>query len=344
MRLVPTTDHRILNLDLLRATAIVLVVGFHVTQMLTGDLIEDRALFTLGKYGVNLFFVLSGFLVGGMYFRQEPASPVIFWLKRLWRTYPPYLIIVFLSWAGVYLSRDQEFNLGYLVMVQNYYDKIPFFLVSWSLNVEEHFYLVFLIVILFVKNPRKQLLFWIFFALIPILIRMAFRDRFASDFGYHHTATYFHIDSLSFGVLAAYLVHKKGIRLSPPSFSAPFLFLLFIACAYHLSRFNTPVNSYLGPTILNLIITALLLVLYFNQTFQLSYLPFIKLNALMAYSIYLTHPIMIHLCMAILRKLRISHLALSVPLTLIVLYAAAFIFYRLVEKPVIEYRNLLFKK
>lgn len=69
-------NKRIENLDLLRAFAILIVVYFHSVQMIFGEFIIDKALFNLGKFGVNVFFVLSGFLICTIY-RYKPRKILV---------------------------------------------------------------------------------------------------------------------------------------------------------------------------------------------------------------------------------------------------------------------------
>src|SRR5256885_2385524 len=134
------------NLDLLRAIAILMVVTGHLVVQSPTVLLRLRAITDYGQYGVYLFFVLSGWLVGGFYGRERRAfgsvAVMSFWIRRWLRTVPPYLAALLIASLGAYGLRQQSFDFGYLLFVQNYYDHIPFFLVSWSLCVEEHFYLI----------------------------------------------------------------------------------------------------------------------------------------------------------------------------------------------------------
>jgi peptidoglycan/LPS O-acetylase OafA/YrhL len=143
-----TSNQRIHNLDLIRVLAISIVVVFHTSQMLGGDNFIGFAykFAQLGKYGVDLFFVLSGFLIGRLYWDELISFGSVnvpkFIFRRILRTYLPYLVALLLSFGTVWISRHQSFDLGYLFFAQNYYKQIPFFLVSWSLCIEEHFYIL----------------------------------------------------------------------------------------------------------------------------------------------------------------------------------------------------------
>jgi peptidoglycan/LPS O-acetylase OafA/YrhL len=124
---------------------------------------------SIGKYGVDLFFVLSGWLIGNLYWREHARFGEVqllrFWSRRWLRTIPPYLAALALSWLAVKLERREPFDWGYLLFIQNYYQRIPFFLVSWSLCIEEHFYL-FVPLLLLVTNRFRLAAPLVFGALI----------------------------------------------------------------------------------------------------------------------------------------------------------------------------------
>ena len=132
------------NLDLLRATAIVLVLVYHVVGMWPVEQPVVQRIAVLGKHGVDLFFVLSGFLIGGLYFRElrqwGRVDGLTFWLRRAIRTMPPYFVALAAVYAAVWAARREPFDTAYLWFGQNYRPQLPFFQASWSLCVEEHAY------------------------------------------------------------------------------------------------------------------------------------------------------------------------------------------------------------
>jgi peptidoglycan/LPS O-acetylase OafA/YrhL len=137
---------RVPGLDLLRAAAISLVVLEHQ------GLISGRAAPT-GGLGVDLFFVLSGFLIGGILFDMgenlgRPGIVVGFWLRRWLRTLPNYYLFLginILVWLPFYRPHVVQYIVPpYLVFLQSFAHRPGwFFIESWSLCVEEWFYLFF---------------------------------------------------------------------------------------------------------------------------------------------------------------------------------------------------------
>jgi peptidoglycan/LPS O-acetylase OafA/YrhL len=151
-----TGGARNLGLDVVRATAILMVMFCHFGQALLFALglsyFDNYGPAQAGFFGVELFFVLSGFLIGRILLdiaRTGPtAGALLIFLTRRWmRTLPLYLVWVALLWAFLpYLHVSLGFALRYATLTQNLYSGMPdnnWFGVSWSLTVEEWFYLLF---------------------------------------------------------------------------------------------------------------------------------------------------------------------------------------------------------
>lgn len=136
------------GLDLLRAIAIVWVMWSH-TQMfgLRGD---DDVLARFGWMGVDLFFVLSGFLIGGQLMAPlaagEPLDFGRFWTRRALRIFPAYLaaVAVYFAIPGAKEWPTIQPLWQFLTFTENWFidlRQIKAFSHVWSLCVEEHFYL-----------------------------------------------------------------------------------------------------------------------------------------------------------------------------------------------------------
>jgi peptidoglycan/LPS O-acetylase OafA/YrhL len=143
--------NRLPGLDLLRAIAIVWVMLFH--SFIVGGLGPDFAwLSRYGWAGVDIFFVLSGFLIGTQVLRPlqrgEPLSFGGFYARRAWRILPAFVVVLALYVCFPMLREAPglqpwwqfaTFTLNLLID----YDSNQAFSHAWSLCVEEHFYLVF---------------------------------------------------------------------------------------------------------------------------------------------------------------------------------------------------------
>jgi peptidoglycan/LPS O-acetylase OafA/YrhL len=143
--------HRLPGLDLLRAIAIVWVMLFH--SYIVGGLGADFGeLQKYGWVGVDIFFVLSGFLIGTQVLRPlqrgERLSFGAFYARRAWRILPVFAVVL-AAYAFFPSLREvpglqpwwqfATFTLNLLID----YDSNQAFSHAWSLCVEEHFYLVF---------------------------------------------------------------------------------------------------------------------------------------------------------------------------------------------------------
>ena len=143
--------NRNLGLDLMRLFAIYFVLIEHGGKNPFGDVL-------LGGLGVEIFFVLSGFLIGRIIIREFKDFKGYetfrhFWVNRWFRTLPLYYLALLVQ---ILLSNKMEWGyLYYLVFLQNNFYGISLFPISWSLVVEEWFYLG-LPFVFFLWNPSNQ--------------------------------------------------------------------------------------------------------------------------------------------------------------------------------------------
>ncbi|KTF41626.1 acyltransferase family protein [Xanthomonas translucens] len=150
------------GLDVLRALAIGWVMLFH--SFVVGGLGQDWAwLSRYGWMGVDLFFVLSGLLIGSQVLaplkRGEPLRFGDFYLRRALRILPAFVVVLalYLAWPGFreapgiapwWMFASFSLNLGIDYANQQAFSH------AWSLCVEEHFYLVFpLLAALSLRRP-----------------------------------------------------------------------------------------------------------------------------------------------------------------------------------------------
>jgi peptidoglycan/LPS O-acetylase OafA/YrhL len=148
-------NKRIYGLDILRASAILFVVFGHAAHLLPQTAEHLLRYFTFD--GVSIFFVLSGFLIGGILINtleiRRPTISVLFrfWSRRWIRTIPAYfLVLVILVLLNFTFAKHRGhpyfftlMDLRYIVFSQNWYTPHPlFFQEAWSLCVEEWFYLL----------------------------------------------------------------------------------------------------------------------------------------------------------------------------------------------------------
>ncbi len=175
-----TKSSRYKGIDLLRAVAIIGVVFFHLGDPLN---INPFQINRFGWMGVDLFFVLSGFLIGGIIINEimqrNDMDFKLFYKKRFLRIYPLYLFIIFATIIGnTFVVKATEWNptqfinqLGSnMLFLQTFIQFNTFYIPggTWSLVVEEFFYLfapILLLLIMKLTNRNLTYTFWILFVI-----------------------------------------------------------------------------------------------------------------------------------------------------------------------------------
>ena len=161
-------NERIYGLDLVRAAAIVLVLSSHVLWIYPPkSSIISQFLQLFGFLGVELFFVLSGFLIGTIFYKlylkdDFSIQSVFYFLKRRWfRTLPNYYLFLLLNTLiALYIGYSLIEWWKYLFFLQNFHTTmLPFFPESWSLSVEEFAYVGLPFSVLLVTYLLKPKLF-----------------------------------------------------------------------------------------------------------------------------------------------------------------------------------------
>ncbi len=214
---------RLLALDILRAAAVLLVLGRHAPEIPSGsnDLFEGLAAlwFRVGWIGVDIFFVLSGFLVSGLLFREYVEHGKLdvknFFIRRGFKIYPSFYLLLLTS-----VVLDLELGtrkmawhwlVGEMVYLRNYGWGI--WNHTWSLAVEEHFYIILPIALVLLirffpgnKNPFKILpqiiLVLVLLVFVARVLTLVSGDPDGLSRMLH--ATHLRLDSLAFGVFLGY--------------------------------------------------------------------------------------------------------------------------------------------
>ena len=158
------TSPRSNGLDTLRALAIVLVFCYHYMVFVSGEPTFGW-LSTAGWVGVDLFFVLSGYLIGNQVFtlwaRGEAFSLTAFYARRALRTWPLFWLVLaaYFVWPGQLGGREPPPLWTFLTFTQNYQlQPGTAFSHAWSLCMEEQFYAVFPLVVLVAWRVRSKVL------------------------------------------------------------------------------------------------------------------------------------------------------------------------------------------
>lgn len=311
----PTSKPRLTGLDLLRLLAVVFVLGRHIIWPIPetwsgGWPVILGAWKHMGWTGVDLFFVLSGFLVSGLLFSEYKSHGSLsigrFYVRRWWKIYPPFFILtVFFVCMQLFVGVqiNWEWVLAELLFVQNYFRGIwGIWEYTWSLAVEEHFYLLLplTLVLMLRRNKNSPTPFKHILTLTGCVMLIALVLRVLTAYYYpvysyeqHLYPTHLRIDSLLFGVAISYLYHfhdKKFIEVMHPwrhwlIFGGLILFIP--ALIFELEE--TPFLYTLGFSIFSLGSGMLLVGVLLSNTPNHPVVNFLAKLGSYSYSIYLWH-------------------------------------------------------
>lgn len=155
--------HRLNGLDTLRAIAIIIVLIYHYKVVVCRENLFGF-ISSLGWAGVDLFFVLSGYLIGNQILsalsKGQDVSLKLFYIRRFLRTLPNYYVVLALYFLfPVALGGTATAPLwSFLTFTQNLgLGPGETFTHSWSLCIEEQFYLIFPVVALLIASSRRSI-------------------------------------------------------------------------------------------------------------------------------------------------------------------------------------------
>ncbi|WP_296714967.1 acyltransferase [Rhodoblastus sp.] len=360
-------NSRVVGLDIIRTCAILFVIFGHFSQHSLPPQWFGTFFGPMGIFGVELFFALSGYLIGGIIIRQFDAGKFYsfmnlsnFWFRRWMRTLPLYyffLLVYFqMDWRGpfAYSKYWQYFLFG-----QNLSSVTPpFFELSWSLAIEEWFYLIFpftlIIAAKFIAGRRAVAAAMIVLVMTPLALRLTtpLFNQTNDMLGFIRVPVMFRLDAITYGVLMASV---RAWRPEIWKLLQRHAWAFFVAYALLLVYFwiKTPgLEQHVTR------ISALFAAIPFISALLIPYMSTISLNkqptaqtffvytSIVSYSIYLGHILVIILINKYIFSFRDGKVAIYdnwyylYPLYITGTYAMAFMTYILVERPFLKLRDM----
>jgi peptidoglycan/LPS O-acetylase OafA/YrhL len=305
-------------LDGVRGLAISLVLLMHGSEMILRDLPIAKYL-SFGWMGVDLFFVLSGFLITRILLdtQGDPAYFRRFYIRRGLRIWPLYYVFLACMLLQMHLLAKPAFSAStggaehfqfilvtpvylYLFFVQNLYPRSLFcfqdsiLTITWSLCIEEHFYLVWpACVRIFSRRNLFRILIAIL-AISPFLrLAMAYVDRSQPYLVWYQTIyrlTPFHIDSITAGCLlclawSAIRKNSRAIYWFAGLFGVGFMFT--VICLLNDENRTLISFCFTAVTAMFAGLVGMSLMGWFSSLFTLRFLRYL---GKISFGLYLIHP------------------------------------------------------
>jgi peptidoglycan/LPS O-acetylase OafA/YrhL len=355
-------------LDGLRCMSVLWVILIHLPIQCSGilGLVKSR-----GWMGVDMFFVISGYLITSILIREKESTGRInlknFYIRRSLRIWPIYYIILISSLLIALLCRSYQINIFDIapqhilstikwpfLYLSNVYVSISgseniFMLHSWSLALEEQFYLLWPLLLLSGKERSLKVGYCIIFfcTLWRIILTYQYPEGLPAMtrifYGFDTR-----LDTILYGATLALLIKKDRPRyylhkLFTLPFFVPSTLLLFIMVIYKTNRWSGWFGNSLGyglSAFLMAVILAYIILMQPKQTISiLEQKPFVYVGKI-SYGIYLYH-------IMVLDAFKYSFgtpdsiigIILFSTTIVIVTIAIASLSYSLIEAPILKFKN-----
>jgi peptidoglycan/LPS O-acetylase OafA/YrhL len=371
-------DNRFPALHGLRVIAIISVVAYHVTWIFGGEqkIQLDPTFFAQSLtvfFGMDLFFVLSGFLIGSILLRSSQLGAQVlrrFYLRRVFRTFPSYyLVLTFLAVAFPLTAHQRhhlpiEYVYGTNFLPLERGQTVMFW--GWSLGLEEQFYLV--VPLLFIllrklRDDRARIAVLSAMVLSALVVRLVIFLRYrpwkdAVLYGALYFRTHTRFDPLVAGILLA-VVHKAYGKEIAKWLQTPFhqalLALPALGCLWFLlfpGMFGVEsiqfVHVFAWGTVTSLMYLAAVPLALYGDGVVCRWLssPVFRRMATVGYGVYLVHiPIIDHIMVPAAKAAQDHHWSMmvvwpmAVTATMMLSLAVAYALHVLVEKPSLRLRD-----
>ena len=290
-------------IDGLRGLAILLVVFLHNFGFLN--------YFFFGWLGVDLFFVISGFLITGILIDTvgKPGYLKKFYMRRVLRIFPVYYLALFICLFILPIIPTLHYDPGYYYNNQFYMwtylqnwlfifkapDSNQMLLHTWSLAVEEQFYLFWPLVILFLRKPKRILIFSLALLICTGVSRFLVWDQQIETLSYSSLFTFTRIDGLCIGAMISVILRIEPELLRK---NLPYIVLLLASINFGfyfingMNNNNLPFLAFVGYTTFAMLFGLLvfeaaegrskLIELLFNN-------PFMRFFGRISYGFYVFH-------------------------------------------------------
>lgn len=345
---------RIFGLDLIRSCAILFVLISHSRFFLLKFYPKLDLLSLFGYFGVEIFFVLSGFLIGKILLRLisrgwNIIDLIKFWFARWIRTLPNYYLFL-IGYILLYLKLFSLhcFDIKYFFFVQNFFSPHPpFFPEAWALSVEEWFYIIFPLLLFifsfFKKNDCKQVYIIIALVLIIFCEILKFFHVYLTNPNWDEgvrKVVIFRLDATIIGSLMAYIDYHFP-RLPKRTITClGFLGLCF--CLFFYIQYNRDQSLFMKTFYFFITdISLAFILLFFSQlnSFSSKITNLVTFISRISYCLYLVNLSLVYILLKnYLYAASLKAAFFNLFLYWVLTFCLAICIYHFYERPIMEYR------
>ena len=353
MKITKKNNQKILNhIQFLRGISVIIVFFYHL----------NLSYFDYGFLGVDIFFVISGFVITSIISKEIEKTKKFdfynFYTRRFKRIYPvlffiltiSLFLVIFLQPLDLFLNNLKVYflslfgvsNFYYLFSKKDYFDTVfddPF-AHTWSLGVEEQFYIIFPLLLFFILKYEKYIKSILILSLL-VFIGIVFSNIFVENIKLIFYSPLFRFWEFLIGTLTFFLTKKIKIKNNHLSLSALLVLFFFILIPKNINLPNI--------ILITCILTSIFILFYKKNENKLSnYIienkPMLFLGNV-SYSFYLWHlPVIYFYDLYFLQSL------FRIPLLFLIIISLSFLSFRIIENKFryskfnirFNFRNIIF--
>lgn len=309
MNYKPTENFKFKNLDSIRTIAFLSTFMAHAFYSTNSDVLNSNAFESvlqfsqLFSFGVPIFFVLSGFLITYLMLTEQEKNNRFslgkFYMRRVLRIWPVYYLVIIFGFVVFPIVRTYILHQPYVENANIYYylgflsnfdqintNALPFGVglgPTWSVSIEEQFYLFWPLLLLLFKKKK-----FIFSIIITIGVSVVFTSLYQL-IGKH---TVFCLAYLSIGGLYGYITLYNKDLVAKLTRIPSYLFYLLIVVLFLLIYANINwYHNFFLIVIIALIIGYIILYQCHSDKNELRKIPFLEITGKYTYGLYLYHVI-----------------------------------------------------
>jgi len=348
------------NLNALRFIAAFVVIISHIEQLKSifnlPNYWNNHFVIMMGPIGVVLFFVLSGFLISSLLFKEDEYTGTIsikdFYIRRILRIWPLYFLIILsallilpvfpaMEWPGynrdiVWDNLYQKLLLYFLFLpnlIYPLYGLIPYASQTWSIGAEEQFYLVWPVLIKNIKNKWLLMIGVIFSYLLTKILLYTISSHYYGGILYNFwNAT--PIDCMAIGGLFALVCYQETvITLHIRNIIFNRVFQWFTLLGTILLIFKGVVFPFLNFEIYALLFGIIICNFAVNpqRVFTMEY-PILIFLGKISYGLYMFHVLAIVISINILKKIALLHNVFLYLLVFLITITLSYLSFEFFEK------------